>query len=436
MDYYFDQGYLQLRDSMTEREFRMLLSFVATKIRCGHTSVRASRKYMRYLDTSMPKIFPINLKVWSDTMVVTSVLSRKDSTLKRGSIVTSIDGRSSTELIDTFMNYLTGDGNAVVGKFQSLSNRGNFATLYRNLYGLPDSLHINYIDSTGMSKAAILKAYDPKDSTGRLQINIRKPDRREMRYRELLASRNIQIDMSLNSAYMSVNTFSRGNRLRGFFRRSFRTLDKMGIKHLVLDVRTNGGGDAGNSTLLTQYLVQKKFKLADSLYAVKRTSRYSSYIKWQPVYWLMMQFVTKKKADGKYHFGYFERHYFKPRKRHHFDGNVYILTGGNSFSATTLFIKPLQGQPNVKVIGEETGGGAYGNSAWMIPDVILPNTGVRFRLPKFRLVMDKDLVREGRGVIPDVYVGPTVETIRKGIDPKIEAVRDIIKQSATNSVQR
>ena len=47
-------------------------------------------------------------------------------------------------------------------------------------------------------------------------------------------------------------------------------------------------------------------------------------------------FLPGKKKDGYYHFRYFERHYFKPKKKNHFDGQVYILTGGNSFSATTL----------------------------------------------------------------------------------------------------
>jgi C-terminal processing protease CtpA/Prc len=143
-----------------------------------------------------------------------------------------------------------------------------------------------------------------------------------------------------------------------------------------------------------------------------------------------MQFVTHKKKDKNYHFGYFERHYFHPKKHNHFDGDVYIITGGNSFSATTLFAKVLQGQSNVKIIGEETGGGAYGNTAWMIPDVTLPVTKIRFRLPKFRLVMDKTLVKEGRGVMPDVEVAPTPETVRKGIDPKVEYVRkQIMKKS-------
>ncbi|HUR10924.1 MAG TPA: S41 family peptidase, partial [Flavitalea sp.] len=130
-----------------------------------------------------------------------------------------------------------------------------------------------------------------------------------------------------------------------------------------------------------------------------------------------------------FHFGYFERHYFKPRKRNHFNGNVYLITGGNSFSATTLFVQALKGQDNVLIVGEETGGGAYGNTAWMIPDVKLPHTRIKFRLPKFRLVMNSDLVKEGRGVKPDLEVLPSIESIRYGIDMKVEVVRHLILEA-------
>jgi hypothetical protein len=432
MDYFFDWGYRQLRDSMNERDFRMVLSYVVTQIKCGHTSVRGSKRYSRYLDTAKLKLFPLNMKIWGDTMVVTSNINRRDSILKRGTIITAIEGRPAAELIDTLLNYVTGDGNAVIGKYQSLSNRGNFATLYMNVFGLPDTLQIQYIDSAGLHGYTFLKAYDPKDTIGKLRINIREPARQEIRQRELVTSRNVQIDTSISSAYMTVNTFSRGNRLKGFFKKSFRTISKLNLQHLVIDVRSNGGGDAGISTMLTQYLIDKKFKIADSLYAIKRSSRYRNHIKLQRIYWLMSRFVTRKRADGNYHFGYFERHYYKPRKRYHYKGNIYLLTGGNSFSATTLVLKSLQGQSNVTIVGEETGGGAYGNTAWMIPDVVLPLTGVRFRLPKFRMVMDKTLVKAGRGVIPDIEVRSTVETIRLGIDPKVEAVKEMIKKAQAN----
>src|SRR5215210_5347209 len=69
MDYFFDWGYRQIGDSMNEKDFRMVLSYVVSHIRCGHTSVRPSKKYNRYLDTAKLKLFPLNMKVWDDTMV-------------------------------------------------------------------------------------------------------------------------------------------------------------------------------------------------------------------------------------------------------------------------------------------------------------------------------------------------------------------------------
>lgn len=432
MDHYFSQGYARITDSMTEPQFRNLLTWVTAKIRCGHTTVKYSKKYNRYLDTLRQPIFPLSVKVWPDSMVVVANLNRKDSILKRGTIVTAINGDASTKLVDTLAGYISSDGHSGTARYQTLSNRGTFGSMYRNVFGLPKQFTIRYLDLLGEEKETIVPVYEPpkpdtpaKQPTGPAR---KPPPREEPRAIVLRGSRNIQIDTTLRSAYMTVNTFSQGQGLKRFFRRSFRMLHRWNIKNLVVDVRANGGGDATNSTLLTRFLVDKKFKLADSLYAKRRSSSYSKYIRLQPLYWFFMQFITHKERDGLYHFGYFERHYFKPKKKNHFNGDVYLVTGGNSFSATTLFVKALKGQKNVKIIGEETGGGAYGNSAWMIPDVTLPNTKIRFRLPKFRLVMDSHLVKEGRGIMPDITVMPTRESILRGIDPKVDTVRKIILQ--------
>ena len=177
----------------------------------------------------------------------------------------------------------------------------------------------------------------------------------------------------------------------------------------------------------TKFIANKKFKVADSLYANNRNSRYKKHIENYFFNRLFMLFMTAKKGDGKYHFGYFERHYFKPKNKNHFDGKVYILTGGNSFSATTLFTQTVKPQDNVTVVGEETGGGAYGNSAWLIPDLVLPVTHIRFRLPLFRLVIDKNIPKDGRGVQPEVLALPTTEAIRRGVDYKMEKVMELIK---------
>jgi hypothetical protein len=433
MNAVFDKGFRNIRDSMTEPQFKNILSSVVTAIQCGHTSVRYSKNYSDWQDTAKVKLFPFGLKFWNDTMVVTLNINRKDSVLKRGTILTSINGHTQKEFTDSFFHYLSVDGNSIPGKYQSLSNGFTFGSLYKQLYGLPDSLLVSYLDSNGTERTLITPVYDPATDTAHRGIRFGSGERftkiskKERKQQFLFATRNLQVDTIGSTAFMTLNTFSHGNRLRSFFRSSFKTLEEKQIKNLVIDVRTNGGGDASNSTLLTKYLADRNFKLADSLYAVRRHTAYGKYIEDDFLYRVLMNFVTKKREDGYYHFGYFERHVYHPKKNHHFNGQVYILTGGNSFSATCLFAGTLKGQKNITLVGEETGGGYYGNNAWMIPQVTLPITKIRFRLPLFRLVVDKTRIKDGRGVLPDVPALPSTISIRNGLDFKAEKARELIR---------
>lgn len=433
MDYYFNYGQQQLKDSMSEPEFRKVLNFVTAKINCGHTSVRSSKGWIKYNDTvRLGKLFPLSMKIWGDTMVVTQNLNRRDTVLKRGTVITAINGKKTTQLRDTLFNYIPTDGYNSTHKSQSLSSRGYFGAMYSSVFGLSEKYKVEYLAPGGQLKEVVIPVYNPGADTSfrnavRPLSSIPQPDRQERRRQQLAAARLLKIDSVNHTAMMTLSSFGRGIGLRKFFRNSFRALQKNNIGHLIVDVRSNGGGSVTNSTLLSRYLVNSRFKICDSLFSVKKGSPYNGYIKDQ--FWnrLFMTLFTKKRSDGNYHFGYFERHYFKPKKSSRYDGRVYILTGGNSFSATTLFVSSVIKQDNVTVIGEETGGGAYGNSAWLNPDVTLPSTGVRFRLPLFRLVIDKTVPKNGRGVQPEVASFPTVEAIRRNADYKLEKAMELIK---------
>ena len=123
MNYFFDKGYAAIRDSMTQQQFKTLLSFVISRVDCGHTSLRYSREYSEWLDTVKLQEFPLILKCWKDTMVVTINLNRSDTVLKRGAIILAINGRPATQLMDTLSDYLVTDGYNTTGKYQYPEHR-------------------------------------------------------------------------------------------------------------------------------------------------------------------------------------------------------------------------------------------------------------------------------------------------------------------------
>ncbi|HVS94937.1 MAG TPA: S41 family peptidase [Puia sp.] len=443
----FDEGMAAIKDSMTEEQFRVLLSHVIARVDCGHTSIRASRAYTKYLDTARLTQFPLILKCWPDTMVVAADLNGRDTVLRRGTVILSIDGRTPRQLTDTLFPYIVTDGYNLTGKYQYLSTGLHFSSWYKDIFGLADSFDIRYLDTSGIPRETRIALYNPradtlKGSLGRVLLpgtgqrgqgpaqRMRPLSRKKRKQRELLLNRDLRLDSATNTAFLTLNTFEHGYHLRGFFHHSFMEMKTHQVNNLVIDVRSNGGGEATLATLLARYLADQRFKVADSLYTIRRHSRYDRYINNGFIYRVLTTFVTRKHSDGYYHFGYFERHYYAPFKKLHFDGRVYIMTGGNSFSATCLFAGILKGQSNVTVVGEETGGGYYGNTAWMIPDVTLPVTGVRFRLPRFRLIVDRQRVKDGRGILPDVPALPTSEAISKGQDFKTAMVKQLIQATA------
>lgn len=432
IDYFFEEGKKRLQDSLPEYRFRNVLSYVVSQIHCGHTTVRASKAETRYLGRTRGLQFPLNIKAWQDTVLVTSNLSRRDSNIMRGVLLKSISNVPVSVILDSMFRHISADGYNTTHKYQSVSNSGVFRSMYGSLYGLRLRTPIEYIDTSGIMRRTELGlgtfAVDTSRSRTRTQMPRQQPSRKERRKIILQSMRNMRVDTANNTAFLEVNSFASGNKLRKFFRQSFRTINKNDVQNLVVDMRSNGGGSVILSNLLTKYISNKRFKIADSLYALKKKSSYKQYQNNYFINRLFLVFFTNRKSDGHYHFTHFESRYFNPKRKHHFDGTTYILTGGNTFSAATLFTKALIDEEQVIVVGEETGGGAYGNSAWLIPDVTLPNTKVRFRLPLFRLVIDKN-AEKGRGLVPEVEAGPTVEAIRKNRDYKVDKVMEMIKKN-------
>ncbi len=429
MDIYFAKYYNAIEDSMTEQQFGWkIIAPLTDKIHCGHTSFGMSKAYNKWVQNKRIASFPLFMKVWNDTMVVTNNLNRKDSVLKRGTFITGINGLGAKELTPILFEYMTEDGVANNVNYLRLSN--NFPYYHRNIIGISKEYSIKYLDSIGNEKSLIIPVFDPPKDTGRKRkmIPFVKKTKKETKQQQLQNIRSLAIDTAKNTAIITLNTFSTG-KLRKFFRQTFRYVKQTGITNIVLDIRSNGGGKINLSNLLTKYVTRIPFKVADSSYAVAKSLRpYSKYINGKFLNDLGLIFLTKKRADGFYHFGIWERKLYHPKTKNHFEGNLYVLTNGQTFSASTLFCSAVKGQQGITLVGEEAGGGWYGNNGIMIPDITLPNTHLKVRLPLFKLVQYKHVPKDGRGVMPDVYIGTSYDALLKGYDKKMQVVMEMIKE--------
>lgn len=429
MDQIFTYYRAAIADSMTEQQYGFkILAPVITSVRCGHTSFNYSKPYSKAMRGVRLPSFPLNIKVWGDSMMVTGNLNKKDSIIKRGMLINSIDGYTVKDITSIMFRHLPTDGYAENINYIRLSN--SFPYYHRNIFGLKKTYLVNFTDSTGYAKTTEVPLFDPlADTLNKIKPEKKKKPEKQSRQDRLKEQRSLKLDAENSSAIMELNTFDGGVGLQKFFRTSFRTLRKNSIESLVIDIRTNGGGRVNHYANLARYLRQTPFKVADSAYALRKGfGEYGKYFSSRTLNSMALGLFTTKEQDGLRHFNYWENHEFRPKRKNFYHGNIYVLIGGPTFSASTLFAQTIKGQENVKLIGEETGGGSHGNNGLMIPYVTLPNTKMRVRMPLFRVVQFNHPPKDGRGVQPDILVPPTSKAVMSFTDLKMQKALELIKE--------
>ena len=110
---------------------------------------------------------------------------------------------------------------------------------------------------------------------------------------------------------------------------------------------------------------------------------------------------------------------FSPAEKHLYKGKLTILMDGGTFSAASLVASQLRKKRNAILVGDESGGGAQGCYAMVMPTLTLPNTKMRVFLPLYYINHESDALA-GRGIIPDFYLLPDLGKKVKGIDTELE----------------
>jgi len=102
---------------------------------------------------------------------------------------------------------------------------------------------------------------------------------------------------------------------------------------------------------------------------------------------------------------------------------------GGSFSASTEFLSTLHFHKRATFIGEETGGGYYGNTSGARVNLELPNSKLQlhFGLMTYYQAVGDDKYPE-RGVLPDYPITHTIEDLIAGRDKEMDLAIRLAKE--------
>ena len=146
----------------------------------------------------------------------------------------------------------------------------------------------------------------------------------------------------------------------------FQILKEQQIKHLILDIQDNGGGTEGHENLLMSYLSRKPFQK----YAYVSTypafmekhigKKVIAFDQWK------MEKGSAFRGDFSLQSDYFsDRGFAKPETDLIYEGNVYALIGGVTFSGGAEFASMLKMTNRAIFVGEETGGVYRRKCQWL-----------------------------------------------------------------------
>jgi C-terminal processing protease CtpA/Prc len=206
---------------------------------------------------------------------------------------------------------------------------------------------------------------------------------------------------------------------------TFTTLHDKGTRTLILDLRGNGGGNDMYGAMLVSRLTDKPFRYFDHIHVKTITPAFKAPSDWNGDDRHVSKLREGMRPDPaggfllteKGHPGVAEQ---QPANLP-FLGNVFVLIDGGTFSTAADFCAVTHHLKRATFVGDETGGGYYGNNSGLQAVVTLPNSGFQVRVPMseyFNAVPGYDGTR--RGTRPDYPVETTTAALLEGKDEQLD----------------
>lgn len=402
-----------LNGPLSRADFHLVVRRFITQVHCGHTVAQPSVEWYSQQRTSAN--MPLRPLLAGDRLYFATALTT--DSLLAGKEILSINGRNALDILNDMRAIHTRDGYSETFTDYSISEV--FQTYYIFLYGSASEYTVLY--RNGNETASVL-VKNKKDIAGTY------PARKGLEAYPVIVSNawsNLYIDYADSTAILQIRGFDRSHYKRQY-KKVFRTLKQEHLPNLVIDLRDNGGGYFPNGNVLLSYI--SKDPVA---FRFNRTHK-----KPEKNQYLHMNFISRM-TRSLFHLlpdpvdNDSLRTYeitYKPKTTNHFNGNLYVLTNGGSFSMSGYVSAFLKHRTNAILIGQETGGGEEGSNALLFQTLMLPNSKIRVNIPYYHLDHQLQGIASERGVMPDIAVSYTVDDLLKGRDRELQVVLDDVRK--------
>ena len=232
---------------------------------------------------------------------------------------------------------------------------------------------------------------------------------------------------------LDINSFVLGSHKKAYDH-IFDSINKLGVKNLILDLRENGGGYPEDINHLFAYLTTKdvpqmvtnpEHKVKSKFTISKRYYKHPNVIGHTILLPLVLYQSGKsvfetKKINGEYYYKSTGKKDYILKEENKFKGNLYVLTSGKTYSAASLISSALYAEGKAIFVGEETRGDYNGTVAGFTESYKLPNSKINVNIPilVFKPFVEREL--KGRGVMPNKEIKLEFSDLMNQKDPQVD----------------
>lgn len=442
------QERIKNKEIQDTREFLWEISHIHEKIHCGHSTISVNPRMFPRSILEDKIFFPIPVIFINDKLIVAQDFNR----VKKGSTILAINNIPVEELTKALFDITSSDGYNITGKYHQVAE--NFPFKYYLVYGKQSSFHLTIMPYMKTTRTSITIQAVPFTETVSTP-----PSQKHISAEKNNPLFNIRY-LNKDTALLTIHSFYTGGgkeakKFFNFLKKTFKKIKKKKIMYLILDIRDNEGGDDGNDIELASYLIDKPFR--EDKYRKLRTTQLPLYPEYLHPTWYQFMNIPQdtppdqiketiqkelapsftKGKDGMY---YLKEKYILKRKpkKNRFTGEVFVLISGKVFSGGALFSGLIRDKTKAVFIGQETGGGYYRHTGSIPFIYTLPHSRIAFSL--FVVIneqnVERHLVPNGRGIIPQKEVYLSIEDYMQGKDTVLEYTKELIRSIKANTTSK